>query len=138
MKEGFVNSFYLFRLKIQLRKGETQVTGFRSEIELCFLEVTISLAFVGNVIQFQFKRFFIVQPHIKKTYNGEIFHGHCYNALTAKLTRRKNDFGIIIVSTIHSVWWIQFIIVPPFCFNHAFVLVQLPPHRRQLNSLLYP
>ena len=56
--------------------------------------------------QFQFKRFFIVYPHIKKTYNGETFHGHCYNALRAKLTRRLNDFGIIILSTVHSVLWI--------------------------------
>ena len=49
----------------------------------------------------QFKMFFIVNPHIKKTYNDETFHGHCYNAQRAKLTRRKNDYGIIIVSTIH-------------------------------------
>ena len=35
------------------------------------------------------KGFFIVNPHIKKTYNGETFHCHCYNALRAKLTRRK-------------------------------------------------
>ena len=39
--------------------------------------------------QFQFKRFFIVNPQIKKIYNGKTFHGHWYNALRAKLTRRK-------------------------------------------------
>ena len=55
---------------------------------------------------FQFKRFFIVNPHIKNTYNGETFNGHCYNALRAKFTRRESDYGIIIVSTIHSVLWI--------------------------------
>ena len=32
---------------------------------------------------FQFKRFFIVNPHIKKSYNGQTFQSYCYNALRA-------------------------------------------------------
>ena len=56
-------------------------------------------------VQFSLKGFFIVNPNIKKTYSGETFHGHCYNALRAKLRRKKSDYGVIIVSTIHLVLW---------------------------------
>ena len=34
-------------------------------------------------ISVQFKRFFIFNPHIKKTYNRQTFQSHCYNALRA-------------------------------------------------------
>ena len=33
---------------------------------------------------------------------------------------------------------IKLILVPPFCFNLALVVVQSPSHQRQFHSLLYP
>ena len=44
---------------------------------ILFFDIVIIIGLV------QFKRFFIVNPHFKKTYNRETFHGHCYNALRA-------------------------------------------------------
>ena len=46
-----------------------------------FLKTRHFLSAISSSVQF--KRLFIVNPHIKKTCNGQTFQSHCYNALRA-------------------------------------------------------
>ena len=39
--------------------------------------------YITRATSVQFKKVFNVNPHINKTYSGQTFQNHCYNALRA-------------------------------------------------------